>query len=287
MENISDNFSLKLFIRDTIKFYFDGLKLVKNGLQYYWKYSLLLLVMVGVLSYYKLSKIETYYTAKTSYTFNFLHKKVFGDLLYDIELLCSNKEYQTLSTVLDIPLPAAQSILTFQAKNIVNSPLHEDFTERKVPFYIWVTIKHKESLPVIQKAITNYLVTSPFSIKSVQKKHQDLKKRLALVNNEIQFLDSIKVQLLDTVKLTLSQENMEKIAPLLDLHHTKVNLKTTLEEQLIQKEVVSLLKPFQAIKHARAGLLTKAALKYSIIYLFLSLSLTTVFYWYKQTSHEF
>lgn len=284
MKNVSDSFSIGVFLRDALYFYSSMGNYAKKGIKHYWHYALVLLIFFSSALYYKTSKIKTFYTAESSYTFNFLHKKVFGDLLHYIDLLVANGEYQTVAETLRLPLATAESILTFKAQNIVHSPLHEDFTERKVPFYVVVQVENKELLPAIQQAITDYLVQHPSLRQNINIVKKTFYQELEEINQELNFWDSLKQQLLvDSISTT---ETMETLTPLINFYTSTINRKLHLQQQLSQQDAVILLSPFQALAHTQTPQLKKAILQYILGYIAITLVLCTFLYWYNYPADE-
>lgn len=279
MENVDNDLSLKSFIEDSIQFYFTLLKYIKDGCKYYWKYSFLLLIVIGIFFYYKSSKIQTYYTAKSSYIFNYSFKKFYGETFHYLEQLVANKEYEMLAQTLNIPISSSQTILELNARNVENAPLHEDFSDHRVPFYVFIKITDKKLLPSIQTAFTNHLINDTLSLERIEKTHLDLEKQLVLLNEEIRFLDSIKNQFLDSIP---SKKEKNNLTALLQRYEERSNYKINLQNTLENNDAVTLQTAFKAIEHSKNSLLKKAALKYSLLYIVLSLIITTSLFWYKQ-----
>lgn len=278
MQEKNDHFSLDQFLRNTIQFYLTIVQYVFKGAKKHWPYAIGIFIVFGLLFFYKSQKTVTYYTAQSSYTFNYLHKKVYGDLLFDIEQLTDRGEQISVSEVLKIPLSTAEKIISLRARNIENSPLHEDFTPQKVPFYVHIEVYSKTELPIIQKAITDYLTQNPFAANVILQEQIKNRENLALIERDIQILDSLA--------RNFSAEEPEKLDRLFNISAYKLNEKLKLRNKLSEKNAVSLLKPFQPIEINKKPLLKALFIKYFAAAIVLSTLLMTFLFWYQNPENE-
>lgn len=274
-------FLLDKFVRSTIAFYISILFFLKGGVKKYWVYNLSIILVFVSFFYYQSLGVKTYYHAKSSYTFNYLHKKVFGDLLYDIEQLVKNKEIESLSKLLQISPEVVETVLSLSAKNIVGGPLHEDFTNKQVPFYIHATFSAKGYESVIQGAITNYLNTDDYIVEKQVEKEEQLLKNYGRIKAELLVLDSL-------VTLNSSKNAVEELDKVFDIRAQKVKEEIELKKLIESKaKGVTLLKPFVSIEVHRNTLLKKMLFSYGVLGIMLSLSVSTFLFWYKHPTHEF
>lgn len=274
MEN--QKFSIDLFLRKTIAFYLELFSYILNGVKKHWKVSLLIGLICGLLLFKKWNETHTIYKANCSYTFNYLNKKTFGDLLQDISTLIQNGEHDALSKRLKISPQIASNMISLDAKNILGQPLHEDFSEQAVPFYIYITTLNKEIIPDIQSAITKYIVEDPFSVNRINSEHTKMRNRLDFLENEIKILDSLKVM----------AANSENRLELFELTEKKMNDKVYILGQLNQKNSVTLLRPFEPMKVDKLSTLKSIAIKYISVALFLSIFISSAIYWYQNPKHD-
>lgn len=277
MNELNENFSLKEFFIKTLEFYFSILEYVLKSLIKFWYIPLIIGVLFVFGFYTKSKSIEPIFSAKTSYTFNCLNKKVFGDLLYDIEKSVNKSDFIAVSKLLNIPLETARTIKKFKAINIVGSPLNEDFTDSHIPFYIDVEFANTDNLSLIQNGITNFMRNDKFVKNKIHDKLSFKKNKLELINNSIATLDSLrrKVQV----------EHIEQFEKLMILSNTKLEEKNHISNMLKYDKAVDVLKPFVAIKIDKNLIIKKLAIKYSTIYLFLAIFITSLLNWYKSKSN--
>lgn len=274
-------FLLDKFVRSTIAFYISILFFLKGGVKKYWVYNLSIILVFASFFYYQSLGVKTYYHAKSSYTFNYLHKKVFGDLFYDIEQLVKNKEIESLSRLLQVSPNAAKSVIRLSAKNIVGGPLHEDFTDKKVPFYIHAIFSTKGYELAIQDAITNYFNEGVYVTEKQIENEKQLLKKYELVKSELVILDSL-------VSFNSSKNAINKLGEVFDIRAQKVKEEIELKKLIESKaKGVTLLKPFISIEVHRNTLLKKMLFSYGVLGIMLSLSVSTFVFWYKHPTHEF
>lgn len=278
MESNSEHFSLDSFLRDAVKFYLSGWKTIKNGILTYWKFSLLLLCFIASVFFFKALNTHTYFEGTTSYIKHYSHVKIYGDKLFDLEKLIEINEAESVAQVLNIDKSIAEKIVYLHAKNIKGSPLNEDLTNMEVPFYIDIKLTNKDSLTIIQDAITRYLKSGKFISNHVLSENKQLQKELELVTKEYNFLDSLKEN--------YTKGKSEEIGTLFAYSKEKFNQKKRLEEKVAKTQAVSVLKPFSVVRISKSSLLKKKGLKYGLAFIFISLFLTTFLYWYHNPSDE-
>ncbi|MDG2463898.1 MAG: hypothetical protein P8M61_02315 [Crocinitomicaceae bacterium] len=272
-----ESITFQELLKETTVFFVQLLEHLKKGVLTYWKHSFVLLLIAVGMYFFQVRNTKTFYKAKAAYTFNFIHKKVFGDLILHTSDLNDHQDKKGLSKALKISQKTANSLLSINAKNITSSPLHEDFTDARVPFYLNIEISDTSQLDELQNAFTNYLNEDPTIYTFISKETKDLKKQLVFVKKEVKYLDS----LIDNL-----DEDANLLPFILAKNKENSNEKIRLNNRLSKKQAVSLMSPFKVIQVSRSSQLWKTAVKYGMIWLLLSLSITTFLHWYKSVGNE-
>jgi hypothetical protein len=158
-------------------------------------YLLAVLVFTGiVLGGYLLLKSTNYdyYEANMACEFNSLGNKTYGEMLQNIAILVKTHSFVTLSQTLEIPMAQAQKISSMYSTNYSGSPLYEDITADKYPFYIYVKATDRSVFSVLEPAIIKYLNTSsPFHQKTMEFESASTLGKIKFLERDISLADTI------------------------------------------------------------------------------------------------
>lgn len=271
-------FSVDIFARESVEFFIQVWNTVFLGLKNYWKVVLVVYGLFGSIYYFKARKTQSYFESKASFTFNFVHKKVYGDMFFYLQELTENKHTSTLATVLQIPTEVAGGIRKLEAKNIVNSPLHQDFTFERIPFYVYLDCENKEDIPLIQKALVNYVWSDSANNVVANKEIEDYRATLKFVIEDLRVIDSL-IKTIDSGDSTRSIE-------LLYLAKERQKEKISLENRLSDKETISVLSDFKYQPVTATEQNRKKMKKFAILAAILSLLSVTFLQWYNSPKDE-
>jgi hypothetical protein len=279
MNTIEPKFSINKFTRESVEFFIQIIKTVFLGIKNYWKVILITWIVLGLIYFFNSRNTEDFYEAKASFTFNYVHKKVYGDMFFYLQELVEQKNVETLSEALNIPIEIAQGIRKIEARNIVNSPLHQDFTFERIPFYLYLDCQNKEDIPRIQKALVNYILNDTANKSVAQKEINDYRATLTFVKSDLAMIDS----LLQSKK----QRDTTSTIELLNLAKERQKEKISLENRLSDLNTISVLSDFRpklVQKEKQNWILLK---KHMFIALFFSFLLVTFLQWYNSPLDEF
>lgn len=151
-----------LFLKNTLQFYQTTFEFIRLSLKKNLLFSLLLLALFSITFLAQTTSKQDFYTGKASFTFSYLNKKVYGYRLLSLQQLVAEKQYQTIAQLLKTNVSTAKNLLEFEAKNVAGSPLHEDYTEQKYPFYVHVKALKPSVFVGLEKNIANYLNEQSF-----------------------------------------------------------------------------------------------------------------------------
>lgn len=190
-----DDLHLEDFVHDTIVFFTKWLRVfIKFVATEKRKAVFILAAGLLLISIVYINK-KSFYHASITFTYNCLHKKVFGEEIHKLENLCKSKDYETLSQKLNIPVQQARSLQNIYAVNIGNSPLYEDITEEKLPFYVHYEFTDPKDHDLLQKSIINFLNNLPQGKTRMQEIVDSNNRKASFYKRQIGLLDSIKVEM--------------------------------------------------------------------------------------------
>lgn len=255
-----------LFLKNTLQFYQTTFEFIRVSLKKNLIFSVVLFALFSVVFLLQISRKQDFYTGKASFTFSYLNKKVYGDRLLSLQQLVAEKQYQTVAQLLKTNVSTAENILEFEAKNVAGSPLHEDYTEQKYPFYVHVKVLKPSVFVGLENAITTYLNEQSFDKNYIRFEQEKLRQKRILFEKDLQRIDSIK-------KL-ISVSDLPKYVEAITLVENITNQITAIDKQLNQTSSITVLNSFVAIKTAKNGIIVNLGIKYLIAYFLLTIVLS-------------
>lgn len=179
-------------IKDFMGFLKKLLVYILGSVKRFFVLAILIIAIIIGIGYYHNQRAPSFYSSTMVCTYNYLHKKVYGEMLHRLNYLVENQSYAALTNELNIPVETAKKIVGIKARNIAGSPLHEDITEDKLPLYFTVIVTDKDLFPVLQEAIVDYLNTSiPFRQKRIQLELERYNEKIDFLNATLQQIDSV------------------------------------------------------------------------------------------------
>jgi hypothetical protein len=271
----------------SIKFFYVNLfSFVFAAFIKYW-YLLVLGIALGTGFAYNKSRHTTpYYDGKAALTFSDFNKKIFGEMTDKLRSLCNSGSYQTLAEKLQLSEADAKQLIDIEAVNMAGSPLADDITESKQPFYIHIKLNNKQIADTLLVHIENYMNNSPQVKILIQSNSGKMKERLSYTDSQIQKLDSLKAayQFYLVHQPANSGSVINTFNPV-DLYTASEKLfitKTDLEWGIINYRVVKILDPFVITNFPVTISLSSLLLKYSFMGLILALLLSLLLYSFKK-----
>ena len=158
-------------------------------------YLIAALVFIGIVAgghFFLKTTGYNYYESGMACEFNSMSNKTYGEMLQNLEILVKTHSFASLSQTLQIPLPDAQKILNIDAVNMSGSPLNEDITADKFPFYIKVKATDRAVFFVLQPALMNYLNTaSPYRQKTNDFESASTLNKINFLKKDLSLADTI------------------------------------------------------------------------------------------------
>ena len=254
------------FLKNTLQFYQTTFEFIRLSVKKNLLFSLVLFALFSMAFLLQTSSKQDFYTGKASFTFSYLNKKVYGDRLLSLQQLVSEKQYQTVAQLLKINTSTANKLLEFEAKNVAGSPLHEDYTEQKYPFYVHIKATKPAVFVGLEKAIADYLNEQSFDKNYIRFEQDKLRQKRTIFEKDLQRVDSLK-------KL-ISVSDLPKYVEAITLVENITNQITAIDKQLDQTSSITVLNSFVAIKTAKNGIIVNLGMKYLIAYFLLTIVLS-------------
>lgn len=149
-------------------------------------------IVGGVFSWFK----KDIYHSQMTVSYAQLEKKIYGDMLFKLNQLVQNEQYNELSVLLDLPVEQSQDIKSIKGINIHNQELTTDLSVEKVPFYIVVEVYNRDVLDDLENSIVDYLSHSAFVKERLELNARNYKKEIEHLTNQLAYMDSLKVLLM-------------------------------------------------------------------------------------------
>ena len=278
MEKSKYSFSTQKFLRESVDFFIEFIRSLLLGLSNFWKTGVFILFISTLLFLLSARKSTTYYRSKASFTYNFVHKKVYGDLIFYLEQLVGHSQHAELANVLDITLEQAKEMRTISAKNIVNSPLHQDFTFDRIPFYVYLECEDKKDIQTIQNGLLNYILSDSANNVVAQKEITDYQNTLSFVKEDLARIDELLA--------SSACRDSVNVIELLYLAKERQKELISLENRLSDLNSIALLKAFQPIEITKWEQNKSKLKKYGSVAILLVLFSSVFLQWYKNPNHE-
>lgn len=288
-ENKPDNIALadiKNYTTNLKLFYLKLFSFGINALKKYWYILLTGIVLGGGLAYYKFKNAKPYFEGNATFTFSNFNKKIFGEMTDKLRSLSHSGSYKTLSEKLNINEEEAKKIIDIEAINIAGSPLSDDITEGKQPFYIRVKLKDRQMADTLLVRIESYLNNNPQVKSQMINNLSKMREKLAYINDQLQKLDSLK----KGYQFYLAQQSINSGGVIntfnpIDMFTASEKLfstKTDLEWGIINNKVVKILDPFIINDFPVFPSLSNLLIKYACVGLLMAIILSLLLYTFKK-----
>jgi hypothetical protein len=180
----------------------------------------------------------------------------------------------------------AAKIADIDAVNIAGSPLSEDITEAKQPFYIHVKLHDRQIADTLAVKLENYFNNNPQVKAMIITNMGKMKARLAYSNDQLRRLDSLKsVYQFYLAHQTASSASVINTFNPVDLFTASEKLfitKTDMEWGIVYYRVVKLFDPFVINAYPVSASLRSLLIKYCSIGLLLGFVLSMLLFTLKK-----
>jgi hypothetical protein len=260
---------LILFLKSVLAFYQSMFRFCVVSIKNFWYVSFIsLFIAIAAIYYYSASQKDQF-KGTASFTFNYLNKKVYGDRLFSLEQLVENKQFNLLARTLKIKATIARSLVSFQAKNVAGSPLKDDYTEQKYPFYVTVQTTSQQAFHQLESALANFLNAAQFDQTYIRFEHEKLRKKQQIFQADLKRIDSLKelITINDLPNYTEAITLVENIS----------NQLLAIEQQLKKPVSIEVLNEFVPVKTEKSQLVMSFAKKIGLLFIIISVVVSVLF----------
>jgi hypothetical protein len=160
------------------------------------RYFIIAILVFASMTGYKLYKLHTekYYESTIVLSYYYFNYKVYGDIADNLNMLAATGSYHTLANVLNIPPDEAQSILSFEGKDMYGNPLSSNMSSDHGLLYFTVKATGNKVFSALQTQLPLYLnnsshlqnITKVVDLANANDKIKFLKQDIALVDSIIE-----------------------------------------------------------------------------------------------------
>lgn len=267
-------------------FYLKLFAFTLSAIKQYWYLVVLGIALGAGLAYYKFKQSVPYFEGKATFTFSDFNKKIFGEMTDKLRTLCNTSSYKSLGEKLNLSEADASAIADIEAVNIAGSPLAEDITEAKQPFYVRVKLRNRLIADSLLTKLENYFNNNPQVKNLIVTNTGKMKERLAYANDQIQRLDSLKsvYQFYLAHQPAGSASVINTFNPV-DLFTASDKLfitKTDMEWGIANYRIVKIFDPFVINTNPVTASFSSLLIKYIVLGLVLAFISSLVFYTLKK-----
>ncbi|MES2618778.1 MAG: hypothetical protein V4613_12925 [Bacteroidota bacterium] len=195
MDNSTDKIDLegvRQYASGLKNFYVGIVRFKLQALRKYW-YILLLGIVLGAAWGWNIHrKAQPLYMGTASFTYTELHKKIYGEMIDKLRTLCLSHSYQALASQLIIQPEVAQKIADIEAVNIDGSPLSDDITQGKLPFYIRVKLTDRLVSEQLLVNLEQYMNDNHQAKVIIKNNSKSMREKIAFFDHQLKKLDSLK-----------------------------------------------------------------------------------------------
>ena len=112
--------------------------------------------------YWKYSQLEETYTERMTLSYVHLEKKIYGDMLLDLNRAVDQGELSEVPGFTDVSEGTIEALVEVRGVNIKGEPLSEDLSAERVPFYLKLEMQDKDHLDELESAILTFLDSPQF-----------------------------------------------------------------------------------------------------------------------------
>jgi hypothetical protein len=183
--------SLRLFVAAVLLTIFKLVSLSKFVIRKRWGVLLAGMLAGGLVGFlYHLSGSGNY-KITTVLTYSEFNKKVFSEIVADLQTLAITDSRSTLADKLKVPYEVADNIKKIEAQSFVEDPILKDTSSAPL-FKIVISLKKPVDADSLQEALVNYLNNLPYGKALKEAKTKAYQDRLAFLNGQLSKLDSLK-----------------------------------------------------------------------------------------------
>jgi len=201
------------------------------------------------------------YQLSTTYVYNELHPKIFGDIGDKLNALIQYDRHDKVAAMMSLREAQAEKITGIQITDNRGKPLSDNYALRREPMVVTLTMSEPIAEDTLREALTSFLNSTPFTADRLEHKKELLRNELAFVKQKIQTVDSVVTNLYaesgripaDRAQANVTIENAtgKNAYELLSFSRELMKRKSQIENELFQPENVTPIDNFLVLPVAR------------------------------------
>ncbi len=183
---------IRNYVKTIKSFYARLINFSVNAIKHYKTFILTGILLGAGFAIFKDIKDKPYYFGKASFTYNELHKRIFGEMIDKLRNLTITDSYKTLGEKLKLSEKEASGILDIEAVNITGSPLSDDMSDAKLPFYIRVKLTDRNLADTLLVCLENYFNNNRQAKTIIATNTKQMADKIVFFKSQLTKLDSLK-----------------------------------------------------------------------------------------------
>ncbi len=251
----------------------------------YWRLTWALMAIFALLSVGYLYQKSQEFALTTTFVYGELHPKIFGDMVEKLNQVLRFGETGKAADLLLLRESQVKKINKIEITDSQGRSLVDNYTMRKEPFIVTVSMTEVIAEDSLREALTFYFNSNPFTAERMGLKRKNWEEELTYVNAKIQTIDSVLLKLYagkgigEQEKQGVTIENSEgkNAYELLTMSREMMQRKSDLENNLAYPENVIPIDNFlvlpkaqftvgSIIKYAVAGALAGYVLAFLMLF---------------------
>lgn len=184
---------VKQYLKGIKAFYLAILRFKLNAVKHYWWLMLLGILAGGGYAWSRHQNTKPVYDGTASFTYSELHKKIYGEMVDKLRKLALTESYSALAEQLKITPKQAKTIRDIEAVNVENSPLSEDMTQGRLPFYVKIKLTDRSLADTLLVKLEAWMNAGPQAQKLVETNTQKMREKIQYLDIQLKKLDSMKM----------------------------------------------------------------------------------------------
>ncbi|HMG16283.1 MAG TPA: hypothetical protein VK590_12585 [Saprospiraceae bacterium] len=183
---------IRNYLKSIKSFYSRLVSFLVTSIKHYKAFIIIGIILGAGFACFKDIKDKPYYFGKASFTYNELHKRIYGEMIDKLRNLTISESFKTLGEKLKLSEKEASGILDIVAVNIAGSPLSEDQSDSKLPFYIRVKLIDRNLADTLLHSLENYFNNNYQTKAIVATNSKQMADKIAFFKSQLTKLDSLK-----------------------------------------------------------------------------------------------
>jgi len=236
-----------------------------------WRVTLPLIIIFALLSLFLLYNRSQSYAVTTTFVYEELHPKIFGDMIDRLNELFYYDRLDKAAALLNLSPAQVKKISSIKSTDTQGRALINNYAFRQEPMVVTINLSGAINEDSLRKGITQYLNSNPYTSERLELKKQLLREEKRFVEDKMQTIDSLLTIFYAEEKLSpgeqasisiKSEEGKDAYEPL-SFSRELMKRKAEIEDHLARPENVIAIDNFIVLPKAKMD--PGSILKYGIV----------------------